>query len=115
METISIYLDDERESPDGAVRTYTVDETIALIKANEGRVRELSLDNDLGMGMKEGWRVLAWIEKQAFHNTLKPIPYIIIHTQNPVAADRMMQMRYNAWKYWEGHGHSRRELVKEMR
>lgn len=102
-----IYLDDERSTPDGYIRTYTVEETIALIQTNNGDVETVSLDNDLGTGLKEGREVMKWIEEQAYHNTLLPIPHLIIHSGNPVAQDEMMTARYNAWKFWTQHGYSR--------
>lgn len=112
---ISIYLDDERPTPDGYIRTFSVDETIKLIEENDGNVEFLSLDNDLGIGVEEGQKVLEWIEEKAHFNQIAPIPYIIIHTQNPVAADRMMSIRYNAWKSWENHGYNRREVIKSFK
>ena len=33
MDKINIYLDDERETPQGYYRTYSVEETIELIKS----------------------------------------------------------------------------------
>ena len=110
---MKIYLDDERQTPNGFVRTYTVEETIELIKQNNGNVETVSLDNDLGIGLQEGRKVLEWIEEQAYHNQLLPIPNIIIHTGNNVAMDNMMKSRYNAWKYWEKQGHSRIEWFQK--
>lgn len=111
---MKIYLDDERETPNKYVRTYSVEETIELIKNNNGNIEILSLDNDLGSGCEEGRKVLDWIEQQAFENTLLPIPHIIIHTANPVAEDMMMRVRFNAWKHWINHGYNRIEwLTKE--
>lgn len=43
---MKIYLDDERQTPDGWIRTYTPEETIELLK--KGGVTHLSLDHDLG-------------------------------------------------------------------
>lgn len=100
-----IYLDDIRSTPEGYVRTYTVEETIELIKQNDGNVESLSLDNDLGSGYTEGYEVMKWIEEQAYYNTLQPIPNLFAHTDNNVAEEKMMQARYNAWKYWKGHGY----------
>lgn len=100
-----IYLDDERETPDGFVRTYTVEETIKLIQDSDGEVECVSLDNDLGIGLEEGRKVMDWIEEQAYNNTLAPIPHLIIHTSNPAAENSMMKARHNAWKYWESHGY----------
>lgn len=102
-----IYLDDIRETPEGYVRTYTVEQTIELIENFNGNIEKLSLDNDLGIGFKEGREVMKWIEEKAFNNELLPIPHIIIHSGNPVAQDEMMTARYNAWKYWQNHGYSR--------
>lgn len=110
---MNIYLDDERQTPNGYVRTYSVDETIELIKANNGNIERLSLDNDLGVGYEEGRKVLNWIEEQSFNNTLLPIPHIIIHTGNPVAADIMMKSRYNSWKHWINHGYNRIEWLQK--
>ena len=41
-----VFLDDERATPPGWVRTYWPDEVITLLKT--GDVVELSLDHDLG-------------------------------------------------------------------
>jgi len=108
---LKIYLDDERKTPDGFRRTYTVSETIQLLMINNGKVHTLSLDNDLGIGVREGREVMKWIEEQAYFNTLKPIPYLIIHTDNPVAENDMMASRYNAWKYWNGHGYKKQDFI----
>jgi len=40
---MKVYLDDERNTPEGWVRTYTVEETIEHLKTRA--VAELSLDN----------------------------------------------------------------------
>lgn len=108
---MKIYLDDERTTPEGFTRTYTVDETISLIKKNNGKINTLSLDNDLGVGMKEGREVLKWIEELAFENRLLPIPHILIHSQNNVAVNDMMKARFNAWKYWTSHGYNRSDYI----
>lgn len=107
MEMVSIYMDDLRPTPAGyEIRTYTVEETIKALQENDGNVYWLSLDNDLGIGYREGFEVMNWIEQQAFNNTLKPIFHIFIHTSNPDAAERMRMARYNAYKYWEQmHGY----------
>lgn len=106
-ELVSIYLDDIRPTPDGYdIRTYTVEETIKALQENDGNVYWLSLDNDLGIGYREGKDVMKWIEEQAFYNQMKPINHIFIHTSNPAAEEEMMRARYNAYKYWEQmHGY----------
>jgi hypothetical protein len=101
---IKIYLDDMRKTPDGFTRTYTVEETIELIKNNDGYIECVSLDNDLGDGLKEGREVMKWIEEQAFNNTLKPIKKLTIHSGNTVALDEMLKARHNAYKFWAQHG-----------
>lgn len=110
---MKIFLDDIRDTPDGFIRTYTVDETINIIKDYNGEIEVLSLDNDLGENLREGKHVLKWIEEQAFLNELKPIPHLIIHSCNPVAVDDMLISRTNAWKYWTQHGYSRLEWVNK--
>jgi len=57
-----VFLDDERTTPEGWVRTYWPDETIALLKA--GGVEEVSLDHDLGDDQRgTGYDVILWIEE----------------------------------------------------
>ena len=46
MDKINIYLDDERETPKGYYRTYSVEETIELIKSNNGKIYCLSFNAD---------------------------------------------------------------------
>ncbi len=110
---MKIYLDDERKTPDGFVRTYSVEETINLIKNNDGEVECVSLDNDLGTGFAEGREVMKWIEEQSFNNTLMPIPHLLIHSGNNVAVDEMMTARFNAWKFWKRHGYNRIDFLNK--
>ena len=60
---MKVYLDDERTTPDGWVRTYWPEEAIALLKT--GAVTEISLDHDLGDDAHgTGYSVLLWLEEQ---------------------------------------------------
>jgi hypothetical protein len=84
---MKVYLDDERITPDGWVRTYTVNDTIDLLKT--GQVTELSVDNDLGDGMEEGHKVLLWLEEQVVINKFVPPQVIIAHSSNGGAIQLM--------------------------
>jgi hypothetical protein len=55
----------------------------------------ISLDNDLGEGNMEGYKVLDWLE-----SLLIPVEFgIHIHSANPVARDRMRSViERNGWK-----------------
>lgn len=55
----------------------------------------ISLDNDLGEGNMEGYKVLDWLE-----SLLIPVDFgIHIHTSNPVARERMRAIiQRNGWK-----------------
>ena len=59
---MKVFLDDKIKEPVGWVRTYTVEKTIEALKT--GTVTHLSLDNDLGEGLKEGHKVLEWLEEK---------------------------------------------------
>lgn len=67
---MKIYLDDERETPEGWQRSYTVEETITLLQNHE--VSALSLDNDLGEGNQEGYKVLDWLEEVSYFDPSFP-------------------------------------------
>jgi hypothetical protein len=84
---MKVYLDDERATPEGWHRVYTVGEVIVLLKTKQ--VKELSLDNDLGIGQPEGWIVLDWLEQTIFDDATFPIPTVTIHSSNPTRVEHM--------------------------
>lgn len=84
---MKIYLDDERQTPQGWVRTYWPDEVIALLKA--GGVEDISLDHDLGDDQRgTGYDVILWIEEAVALNGFHP-PRIYIHSANASAVEKM--------------------------
>lgn len=84
---MKIFLDDQRETPAGWQRTYTVKDTIMLLQA--GVVETVSLDHDLGEGQEDGYEVLRWIEEKAYFYPDWKIPEIFIHSDNGPGRDRM--------------------------
>lgn len=93
---MKIFLDDVRETPKGYTRTYTVEETINIIKENNGNIEIVSLDNDLGIGYEEGRKVLDWIEE----NDILPFN-ILLHTMNPVARNLMKVITKRIYNKWD--------------
>ena len=86
---IKVYLDDERKTPEGWIRTFWPDEVIELLKTNQ--VVELSLDHDLGDDVRgTGYDVLSWIEEQVICFGFKP-PILYVHSANVSAKKRMLQ------------------------
>ena len=86
---MKVYLDDQREAPEGWTRTYTARATIALVEA--GGVTHLSLDHDLGENIDEvgtGYDVLLWIEEQVATCGQSP-PEITVHSANVGARPKM--------------------------
>ena len=60
---MKIFLDDERDPPEGWTLVRWPQEVIDLLKT--GKVSEISLDHDLGDDRKgTGYDVLTWIEEQ---------------------------------------------------
>ncbi len=88
---MKVYLDDERKTPEGWVRTYSPLETIILLKT--GEVTELSLDHDLGDDFRvgTGYDVLTWLEEKMYEDESFPLPEMKVHSANPAAALRMNQ------------------------
>jgi len=84
---MKVYMDDLRSTPIGWERTFTVEETIDKLKTKS--VTDLSLDNDLGEGLLEGFKVLDWLEREAFFDPTFPIPNITIHSSNEGRAPMM--------------------------
>lgn len=84
---MNVYLDDERKTPAGWLRAYWPDEVITLLKS--GKVKQLSLDHDLGNDDKgTGYDVLLWIERAVFIDGFVP-PTIIVHSANISARIKM--------------------------
>lgn len=92
---LKLWLDDEREAPDGWVHCRWPIEVISAI-GKTAHVGEISLDHDLGDDETgTGYDVLTWIEKSLVEGTLDVslVPNISIHTANPVARQRMEQAK----------------------
>lgn len=84
---MKVYLDDERETPDGWLRVFWPDEAIELLKT--GNVSEISLDHDLGNDEKgTGYDVVLWIEEAVITRGFVP-PVIRVHSANPSAREKM--------------------------
>lgn len=98
---ISVYLDDNRDTPEGMVRTYTVADTLAIVRGCS--VDLLSLDNDLGIaGLEnEGREVVRALCEQSFLGWDRWPRRIRIHSANCVAFDYMrgMLLRYGGYTY----------------
>ena len=86
---MKIYMDDARETPSGWTRTYTVAETIAALRTRT--VTHLSLDNDLGDDVAEGYNVLNWLEEIIYNDMHFPLPEIHIHSSNASRVEYMQR------------------------
>lgn len=101
---MKIWLDDLREPPTDewvwCNATHSVETLLSLSNNAHFDVEVLSLDNDLGEGRDEGYRVLDWLEEKKFHNPNFTVPKKIqVHSANPVARRRMEQIiEKNGWK-----------------
>jgi len=93
---VRVYLDDERPTPEGWTRVYTVIAAIALLAL--GEVTEISLDHDLaddhygtdGPHDGTGYDVVLWLERKVRHDREFRMPKVTLHTQNPTGHARML-------------------------
>ena len=89
---INVWLDDERETPEGWVNFKTAWDCIEFMKNNSGKVDIISLDHDLGDDFEHGtgYNVICWIEEQIHvNNEFIPPNDIRIHTANASARQKM--------------------------
>jgi len=86
---MKVFMDDERQTPEGWTRTYNVEETKELLLTR--KVTHLSLDNDLGSldPKTEGYNVLNWLEEMVFDDPTFPIPEMQVHSSNASRAQSM--------------------------
>ena len=85
---MKVYLDDERQTPEGWFRVYEPHQAIGVLES--GEVTHISLDHDLGddEGIGDGYDVVLWMEEQVALNDFIP-PKITVHSANPPARKRM--------------------------
>lgn len=84
---MKIYLDDEREPPEGWILARSVPVLCHLLQTHQ--VTHLSLDHDLGEDEMIGYDFMRWLEAQVFSGTIKEIPEITFHTANPTGRKNM--------------------------
>ena len=86
---MKIYLDDERQTPEGWTRAYWPSEVIEYLES--GSVTEVSLDHDLGDDERgTGYDVILWIEEAVVTGGFRP-PRIRVHSAN-ISARRKMEL-----------------------
>jgi hypothetical protein len=97
-----LYLDDERETPEGWFRVFTAKQAIEALWTLD--ISEVSLDHDLGSADdSDGYDVAEWIEEQAFWGTLKRLKWNV-HSANPAGASRMraaLERADSLWDCWD--------------
>ena len=99
--TIRVFLDDERNAPDGWVRAYWPNEVIHLLES--GGVEELSLDHDLGDDNRgTGYDVILWIEEAVATRGFVP-PNISVHSANSSAREKMLAGIQSIMRFTKGY------------
>lgn len=86
---MKVFLDDIRETPEGWIRTFTVKETVILLKTRE--VSHISLDSDLGEDQPGGYKVLDAIEEMVYDDETFPLPEITVHSSNAARVEYMQR------------------------
>lgn len=85
-----IYLDDDdegRPTPEGYERAHNLAELREILeKQPKEAIEEMSFDNDLGEGEKEGWEIMQWLARE--HQERYP-KKTRVHSANGPAAERM--------------------------
>ena len=90
---MKIWLDDDREAPEGWLRAYQIDEVIQHLKTT--KVLALDLDHNIGevgANARSGRYVLDWLAAQVLVNGFVPPADIKTHSANPWANFRMGQV-----------------------
>lgn len=85
---MKVYLDDEREPPEGWHHVRWPDEAIECLRS--GGVTHLSLDHDLGDDERgTGYDVILWMEEAAARHGFQPPAVIAVHSANASARQKM--------------------------
>lgn len=87
-----LWLDDERKAPEGFMQIKTVPQLINQLKKDEV-VDCVSLDNDLGVNMLEGYHaIVQYLMTISNDHPIAQVKCWDIHTGNIVAADKMQAL-----------------------
>ncbi|MBE6424194.1 cyclic-phosphate processing receiver domain-containing protein [Succinivibrio dextrinosolvens] len=100
-DSVKIWLDDERDAPDGYEHCHSVNEAISKIKFYEKHsvaIEELNLDHDLGDYAKEGGDAIKLIDWLCMRETFYKIE---LHTANPVGRANMQRTIDRYWPHDE--------------
>ena len=99
--SIKIYIDDEREAPDGYEKCLSVNKAIKLIELCEKSgtyIEEINLDTDLGNYAKDGGNAIKLldylVERRTFYK-------VVLHSLNP---DDKADMQRVIGRYWPKDG-----------
>lgn len=85
-----IYLDDERQTPEGFIRCYWPDDVIKLLSEHWNDIEEVSLDHDLGNDLRgTGYNVVLWVEQYVHENKPCHMPRWRVHSQNVSGKEKM--------------------------
>lgn len=87
---MKVFLDDERQTPEGWIGVRWPEEAIHLLQKYQ--VTDLSLDHDLGETgdkARTGYDVILWLEEQVVTNQFVPPENITVHSSNSGARPKM--------------------------
>lgn len=92
LSQVRIWLDDEREAPEGWTRAMCVNQAIfqAMMAHGGGRFAAISLDHDLGKWSKFGGDGIKFVDFMTEFNVW-PTEEIRIHTLNPPGRDNIVR------------------------
>ena len=98
---IKIFLDDERFPVDESWIVFrSTDEAIRYIQ-NGNFPTDLSLDHDLGDGVKTGFDFVKEFVELMIDNNLNPLTInFYVHSQNPIGKENMIQYWNNFVRYY---------------
>jgi hypothetical protein len=102
MPAIKLWLDDVRKPPDDSWHwVRTAEEAVAWLRQDVVSCASLDHDLDLlnlGGEPKTGYDVACWLEKHPEHY---PPGGVVVHSMNPVGAERMQVALAKAAQFWE--------------
>lgn len=95
---MKVYLDDIRNpKSEGWFVVRTAEEAIELLDRNV--VTHMSLDHDLGEGLKTGYDVILYIEQKIRTDPNFVLPEISVHSANPVGVRNMLRALESIYNY----------------
>jgi len=99
MSDIYLWIDDERNEPNGWLRVSDCESAITAIQIYSSNLKAISFDYDIGM-KGNGEDVARFVQQKASANGIGPAVCFNIHSENPPGVKKIRSILEEIYIFW---------------